>query len=236
MAHDGSGGLAASNRPESETLERGSPPCEQVGRTAGSCSVDRIGFERPRIRTLRDFQRLDDQICHHASSAIPAPDIETREGPNRHIIDRLENWLAIEPAQILTRRELTPAHRPLPIESQQPWWWTLLHDPAERALVFVARPLVIFRADSPVHAPATVAGSALAKEGFKGGPERGVSGRIVRFMRSPSVAMIIIPGTQDRRSPTHVTDPPALAVYGLESPPPSNSVNQLWTAEPISLG
>lgn len=172
MPHDGSGGLTASNRPESETPECGSCPCEHVGRTAGLRSVDWIGFERRRIRTLRGFQRLDDQSRHNASPAVPAPDIETRKGPNRHIIDRLENWLAIEPGQVLSRSQLTPTNGALAVKSQQARRWTLLHDSAECALVLHPRSLVIFGADSPIHAPAPIAGAALAEKSLKGGPQR----------------------------------------------------------------
>src|SRR5262249_5818617 len=122
---------------------------------------------------FRRFQCLDDQSHHDASSAIPALDIETRDGPNWYIVDSLEGLLAVEPAQILSRRELTPTDRPVAVKSQQSGWGTLLHDSVECALILLPQSLVIFRADSPIHAPATIAGATLAEKGFQGGPERG---------------------------------------------------------------
>jgi hypothetical protein len=130
MAHDRSGRLAPSDGRESEAPERGSRTREHVGRAARPRNVDWICFESRRIGALGRFQCLDDESRHNALSAIPAPYIETREGPNRHIVDRLESWLAIEPAQILSRRELTPTYRPLAVKSQQAWWGPLLHDAA----------------------------------------------------------------------------------------------------------
>jgi hypothetical protein len=43
----------------------------------------------------------------------------------------------------------------------------------ECAFILLSRSLVIFGADPPIHAPATIAGAALAEKGFKGGPQRG---------------------------------------------------------------
>ena len=88
----------ASNRPESEPSIGGNHAREHVGRTAGSRSVDWICFQCRSVGTLRRFQSLDDESSHDSSSAIPAPNIETREGPNWHVVNRFENWLAIEPA------------------------------------------------------------------------------------------------------------------------------------------
>src|SRR5207302_3603959 len=89
------------------------------------------------------------------------------------MIDGFESWFAIEPAQVLSRRELTPAHSPLPIEGQQPRRRTVLHDFAKCDLILLARPLVIFRADPPIHAPATIRGAVPSEQGFQVGPERG---------------------------------------------------------------
>jgi hypothetical protein len=43
----------------------------------------------------------------------------------------------------------------------------------ECPLVLLSRSLVIFGANPPIHAPATVAGAALAEKGFQGGPQSG---------------------------------------------------------------
>lgn len=173
MPHDWSRGQAASDSPESEAPERGSCPCEHVRRTAGLRSVDWIGFERRRIRTLCRFQGLDDQSRHNASPAVPATDIKTRDGPSRNVVDRFESLLPVEPGQVLTRSHLTPTNGPLAVKSQQAWRWTLLHDSAECALVLLSRALVIFRADSPIHAPAPIAGATFSEEVFQRRPERG---------------------------------------------------------------
>jgi hypothetical protein len=122
--------------------------------------------------TLRGFQCLDDQSRHNASPAVPAPDIETRNGPSRDAVDRFESLLAVESGQVLSRSQLTPANGALAVKRQQARRWTLLHDSAECALVLLSRSLVIFGADSPIHAPAPIAGAALAEKSLKGGPQR----------------------------------------------------------------
>jgi hypothetical protein len=99
--------------------------------------------------------------------------IETRGDPHRHIVDRFGSVLAIEPAQILSRRELTPTYNPLPVKSQQAGRGTLIHDSMECGLILLSRSLVIFGADPPIDAPATIAGATLAEKGFEGGPQRG---------------------------------------------------------------
>jgi hypothetical protein len=43
----------------------------------------------------------------------------------------------------------------------------------ECAFILFSRSLVIFGADPPIHAPATIAGAALAEKRFKGRPQRG---------------------------------------------------------------
>jgi hypothetical protein len=54
---------------------------------------------------------------------------------------RFKSPLAIEPAQVLSQRKLTPAHGPIFVESEQTWR-TLSHDPAEYVPILLARPLV----------------------------------------------------------------------------------------------
>jgi len=173
MAHDWSRGLAASHGSESEAPERGNRTGEHIGRAGRQRSVDRICFQCRRIGAFGSFQCLGDQSRHNAPSAIPAPDIETGDGPDRHIVDSLESLLAVEPAQILSWHELTPTDRPLAFKGQQSWWGTLLHDSMECALILLSQSLVIFRADPPILAPATIAGATLAEKGLQGGPERG---------------------------------------------------------------
>jgi hypothetical protein len=162
-----------SNGPESQPSERRSHACEHVARTARLRSVDRVCFQRWRTGALGGFQCLDDQRRHNAPSAISAPYIETRGDPHRHIVDRFGSVLAIEPAQILSRRELTPTYNPLPVKSQQAGWG----DPDSRfmecGLILLTRSLVIFGAGPPIHAPATIAGATLAEKGFEGRPQRG---------------------------------------------------------------
>ena len=155
---------------ESQPSERRSHACEHVARTARLRSVDRICFQCGRTGALGGFQCLDNQRRHNAPSAISAPYIETRGDPHRAIVDRFGSVLAIEPAQILSRRELTPTYNPLPVKSQQAGWGTLVHDSMECGLILLSRPLMIFGADPPIHAPATIAGATLAEKGFKGGP------------------------------------------------------------------
>ena len=173
MTHDGSGWLAASDHPESQAPECRSRPREHVGRAAWYRSVDGICFQCRGIGALGCFQCLDDESRHDTSPAIPTPDIETRHGPNRHIIDRLESWLAIEPAQILSRRELAPADSALAVKSQQAGWGPLLYNPTKCVLILLRRSLVIFRPDPPIHAPTTIACAALTEKGLKGRPQRG---------------------------------------------------------------
>jgi hypothetical protein len=84
-----------------------------------------------RLGPLSRFQGFSDESRHNPLSAIPAPYIETRDGPDRHIVDWPQILLATQPTQIVSWRELTPAYRPVAVKSQQPWWRTLIHDSLE---------------------------------------------------------------------------------------------------------
>jgi hypothetical protein len=170
MAHYGWRRLSSSDGLESESPERRSRAREHVRRATRPCDVDRVCFNSQRIGPLGRFQGLSDESRHDALSAVTSSYIETRDAPNRHVIDRLQSLLSVEPAQVLSWGELTPAYDPLAVKSQQARWRTLRHDFAQCGLILLSRSLVIFGANPPIHAPATVAGTSLSEEVFKRRP------------------------------------------------------------------
>jgi hypothetical protein len=68
---------------------------------------------------------------------------------------------------------LTPTDRELAVEREQAGWRPAFDNLAKGGFVFLARTVVIRRADSPIHAPTPVASAVLAEEVFKRGPEVG---------------------------------------------------------------
>ena len=106
--------------------------------------------------------------------AIALAYVKAGNAPNRQIVHALESPLVlIEPGQGAAGRELTPANGEIAIEGKKPGSRTMVDDGGKVGLVVVARSLLVLAADSPVHAPAAVAGALFAEQDFKGGPKFG---------------------------------------------------------------
>jgi hypothetical protein len=185
MAHDRARRYAARNRLEPGTRERRSCASENVGSTFRSHRINRICFKRWRIRALCRFHCCFDQSRHDTQSAIAAPHVKARDGPDRHIVHALQSSRAIEPRQIIPRRKLAPADGPLTIEGEQAWRRAMLHDLVECALVFLALPRLWYSLpirqymhQQPLLAP------PLPNRSSRADQRSGVRGRIVSCMSS----------------------------------------------------
>src|SRR5262249_55562454 len=75
-----------------------------------------------------------------------------------------EHALALEPEQLLSRRQLAPADRELAVEREQPRRRAVACPGAQIVLVLLARPPVAARAEPPHHAPAAAARAGLAAQ------------------------------------------------------------------------
>src|SRR5262245_12230980 len=171
VAHDRARRYAASHRLESGAREGGH--IASAGRARRQISIERIGFERGSFGPLCGFQRRRNQRRRHAPLAIARADIQAGQRPDRHPVHALEPPRAIKPRQGIARRELAPTNGDRAVEGEQARWWTALDDLAERRLVSLARPFAICTTDAPIHAPAAVAGAALAEQILERGPQIG---------------------------------------------------------------
>src|SRR5262245_172307 len=162
VAHDRARRHSASDYPEPGARES---RCVPGGRRARcQLSIQRIGFQRRCSRAPCNLQSGRDQLRGHALPTMADTHIEARERPNWQIVDALKPPGAIKPRQDATGRELAPANGDVAIECHQARRRTAPYELAKVCPVPLTRPLVIGAADPPIHAPAAIAGTALAEQ------------------------------------------------------------------------
>lgn len=88
-------------------------------------------------------------------------------------------------------RELTPANRLIPLEGKQPGSRTSVYNFLKVGLVGRRRSPLVLAANSPVHAPAAVAGTLFAEQIFEGGPKLGSQRLDSEFHKTGSVRLLI---------------------------------------------
>src|SRR5262249_6816900 len=90
--------------------------------------VDWISLERCCLPTLCGLHGRGDKLRHDPLPAIVPAHEETGDRPDGQIVHTLEPPHAVKPRQCVARRELTPAHWQIAVESEQTRRGAARHD------------------------------------------------------------------------------------------------------------
>jgi hypothetical protein len=166
VAHDGAFRGGAGDDCESGVLE-----CGKYADVYRLLLQIRIRLNSGSLGSLRGFHGGRNERCHDALSAIAAAHIETGERPDREFVHSCSNATLVEDRHLGARRELAPSHRKVSVEGEQTRRRAASYDAPKRSFIQRARTLSIRSADPPIHAPAAVRASMLAKQIYEGSPQ-----------------------------------------------------------------